>query len=512
MVLKRPYLILIKYFRIIHILLAIFSVYCIYKMNYLLKFFNEYLISDVSVVGNNLRGSLYSPLLFIFVIILLLFSIILFFTMITKKKPFKFYLYSIVSYIFVLGLIIYTYSFLGLMESSLVDILVVRVLRDLFLISLFIQGIALICFLIRLFGFDLKKFDFESDIENFNLSDDNLDEIEVNFDFDSNERRRIRKQRINNLKFVYRENKIIILSSLIIVLGISLYYVYTNVYLVNKTYSEGVSVNTSYYDIKVNDSYLLNTSKNGIKITNNYLVVVDVNIKYTSYYSKFVTGNLKLHIGNNIYGSTNKYDKYLTDLGNVYNDDGLSREGNNYLFVYEISSDDIDKKMLLNYYEDEYNLKIKIKPDNFIQDNKNFNINEELDIDGDSLIVNSYDIQDRMTINYDLCLSDNCIQMRQNIVPSLDTNYDKTILKLVGTSKFSEDSKFKGFSQILANLGYIEYIIGGNSYISNMTRITDLKKNEDNTYYYEVNKDIMSADNIYLVLNTRQCKNRIILK
>lgn len=512
MVLKRPYLIMIKYFRIIHLVLSIFSIYCIYKMNSLLKFFNDYLINDVSVVGTNLKGSLFSPLLFIFVIVLLLCSIILFFTMVNKKKPFKFYLYSTITYVLILALIIYTYSFLGQMESSLIDILVVRVLRDLFLISLLVQGIALIYFLIRLFGFDLKKFDFMSDIENYNLDSNNLDEIEVNFDFDSNERRRIRKQRFNDLKFVFRENKIVIISFLIFIFGITLYFVYTKVYLVNKTYNEGVSVNTNYYDMVVRDSYILNTSKNGIKITNNYLVVALINIKYNSYYSKFVSGNLKLHIGNNVYASTNKYDKYLSDLGNVYNDDGLSKDGNDYLFVYEISSDDINKDMKLHYYEDDYDLKIKLKPDIYKQVIKDYNINDELSVDKSSFSVNGYDIQDKMSINYELCLSSGCVSMKQNIVPNLNTNYDKTILKLIGVSKYSDDSKFKGFSQILANLGYIEYVSGGNSYISNMTRVTDLKKNEDNTYYYEINKDVMNAENIYLVINTRECKYRVILK
>ena len=512
MVLKRPYLILIKYFRLIHLVMAIFSAYCIYKMNFLLKFFNEYLVNDINVIGNDLQGTLFSAVLFAFTIIILFVSIILLFTMLSKKKTFKFYLYNTVAYLFILILLFYSYSFLGKMETSLIDILVVRVLRDLFLISLFVQGISLIYFFIRIIGLDLKKFDFMSDVESYNLDSDNLDEIEVSFDFDSNERRRIRKQKLADLKFTFRENRFIIICVIIIVLGISAYLVYSKVYLANKTYNQGELVNSEYYNIRIDNSYILNTSKNGKKITNNYLVVVDVNIMNTSYYKKFISGNLKLHIGDNIYNITNNYNKYLTDLGSVYENEEISLKGNNYLFVFEVNIEDIKKDMIIYYYDNINNIKIKLKPQTFKQEEKKYNLNDELDIDSDSFVIKSYDIQDKMIINYELCLSNGCYQMKQNIVPTLDTNYDKVIMKLEGTSKYANDSKFKGFSKIIANLGYIEYDIGGNTYISNMTRFTNLKKEEENIYYYEVDKNIMNADNIFLVLNTRKFKYNIILK
>ena len=69
MILRKPYAILIKNFKLIHIILAIFMGYLFYKTNMVLSFLNEYLSSVATTISSDVTSSLFGPLLIISLII-----------------------------------------------------------------------------------------------------------------------------------------------------------------------------------------------------------------------------------------------------------------------------------------------------------------------------------------------------------------------------------------------------------------------------------------------------------
>lgn len=514
MILKKPYAILIKYFKLIHVFLTIFIVYTIYKVNLLLKFFNNYISNQTSVVGQNLKDNLYTNLMFVIPIIILLISIALLWLMIKKKKPYRFYLVNTFIYIIVFIVIVYTSIFLGNMEKSLVDVVNVRVVRDLLTITILLQSVSLIVSFIRAIGFDIKSFEFLSDLQQLQLDEEDKEEYEIDFSIDSNERRRKRKRKLRYLKYTYRENKIFINIFLLLIIGILCFVIYKNIGIYTKLNKEGSVLSTNYYNFGVEESYLINTSYKGNTITDNYLVVLKLKIRINSNKNRLITGNFKLQVGDNSYITTNKYDKYLIDLGTVYNNDALTSEYSSYLLVYEIPKEDINESIKLIYLEEGKNVKVKLNPIKYDDTcNNEYQLGENIKLkDQDVININSYELQEIFTVGYDYCIKDKCYNSIQYLVPTLDTNYDKVILKLIGTANVKEDSLYSNFNQLMANLVTIEYKIGDQTKTTSITRITNLKKTQLNTYYYEVNKELMLADSIKLVFNTRKCKYSYVLK
>lgn len=512
MLLKKPYAFLIKHFKLIHVLLTILSVYIIYRTNLLLKFFNDYLDVQNSVVGQSLRDNLFNIYVFILPIIIIIISIILLWFMIKKKKPYKFYLFNVIAYLFLFIVILYSNSFIGKMEVKIIDILNVRVLRDIFIILLSIQGINTIFLLVRALGFDIKKFEFMSDLNNLELSEDDREEIEIEFNIDSNERKRKIRRKLRYLKYSYKENKLFVGVILLIIILFIIFLLYKRINIYTKVHNEGSIINSDYYSYKVNSSYLLNTSYSGMKITNNYLIVISMDVKMNSFQNKLLTGNFKLQIGNNKYNTINTYDKYLIDIGNVYNNQDLTNSYNNYLLVYEIPDSDINKSMILLYYQDNNNIKVKLKPIKFTYQELDYKLGDIININNDIILVNEYEIKESFIIDYDYCIKDTCYKSIQYLVPSLNTNYDKAILRINGLFNKGTNSNYNSFTNILSSVGTIQYSINGENKYSSMTRINDLKSNEKNIYYYEVNKEILNADSIKLNFNTRKCKYSYILK
>ena len=493
MIFKKPYILLIKYFRLIHFILGLLVIYSIYKCNVFLNFFKDYIKGNLNISGVDLQENMFNSLIFVVPILILVISILLLWLMVKKKKPFRFYLYNSLIFLIIIVILIYIYNYMGVMNQKAVDILIVRTLRDILIIIIFLQSISLLIIFIRTIGFNLKKFEFMSDLNSLELSDDDLEEFEVDFNFDSNERKRKRRKYLRFLKYSYLENKVFIYIILIIILGIIGYIFYRSFNVYNIINKEGKIISTKYYDYSVENTYLINEDTRGSIITNNTLVVVNLKIK-SSIYDNIIISNYKLMIGDNSYSMTNKYDKYLKDIGNVYNADFIDNNFREYLFVFEVPNDILNNSMFLVYYDLVGSIKVKLNPIKYDKSLIEGFIGNQIIIEDSSFLINNYEIRDRFTINYDYCFKDECFKSIEYLVPSLNTNYDKNIIKINGI--YNDD---------IMKSSYIEYTIDSNSYISSLESI-DSKLKDDNIYYYEVDGRIKNSESIKLVFNTRKCK------
>ena len=184
MILKKPYAFIIKYFKLIHFLLTLLIAYLIYKTNSILDFVTNYISSNTSVVGQNLTDNLFNSLCFIFPILIIICALIFIGIMYKKEKPFMFYIINI--FIFIFFLIIFGYSFnvIKEMQSVIVDIRIIKIIHDLLIILIGVEAISFITFLIRAVGFDIKKFDFLSDINKLDINESDKEEFEFNINID----------------------------------------------------------------------------------------------------------------------------------------------------------------------------------------------------------------------------------------------------------------------------------------------------------------------------------------
>ena len=138
MVLRKPYAFLIKNFRLFHVILTLLLAYSIYRTNLILSFFNEYLHSTEVMIGANVASGLFNFYLFIVPFVVILFSIILLSVLYNKKKPYLFYVFMILVSLFGLGVYNFAYSKVLIIQSNIVDVRTVSLVRDLLIVCLMI--------------------------------------------------------------------------------------------------------------------------------------------------------------------------------------------------------------------------------------------------------------------------------------------------------------------------------------------------------------------------------------
>ena len=357
MILRRPYAFLIKHFRLVHLILFVLFGYITYKANTMLSFFKDYISNNGNLVFDS--SEYISYFMFVAIIFIVVISIVIFFLMRYKKKPKLFYIIlSIVSIISGI-LFIYLYNNIKILEISVLSGRQIRLLRDISNINFWVLFITCIPIIIRGLGFDIKKFNFSSDLQELKLEEKDSEEVEVNVDLSSDGVKRTGRRIFRELKYYYVDNKLI-LNIIFIIIGIVLILMYPfNRYVVNRDLNEGEILGTKYFNIKVNDSFI--SDRNRTSKDSSYVILKVSVIGKTSKY-KLDLDKLVLSGKNNNYIPSLKYYYYFDDIGKGYRNNILSTsEYNEYILVYNIKSNDKDGKLEFKYLGSDR--VIKIKPD-----------------------------------------------------------------------------------------------------------------------------------------------------
>ena len=511
MILRKPYAFFIKMFKPIHLAIAALIGFLMYKESGIFSFLNDNIYTSVNYTGQNLKAQYVTSSLYYIPIILIVVFIGILTIMFTRKKPITFYIVSISCMIAILVINAYTVNFFDLLDTSIVSVKSIKLIHDLVFISMFIEGVLIVFTIIRGAGVDIRKFNFDSDISKIDIKETDNEEFEVNLRLNIDKTRREKNKRIRYLKYAYAENKLkinIAIVVIILVVGI------TTVFLISKRdkiYSENEDVYTATSGINVENSYIVNESFEGNKITDNYLVVVNAKVKLNYEDSTVFFRDFNLSIKNAVYTPTTIYNKYLIDLGTGFNEKNVSLEYANYLFVYEIPQKSINSKMIFTYNDGDKITQIKLNPigadssENVILKQ----IGDELAFDdklkGISFKINEIDIQDRFTLKYDYCINANdCINSKEYVKPSIDEDYDKTLIKLNLEYKNDSELKLSKFYNLLTNFGYIEYKLNDKTKTqSKVELVISTKTSEKNIVYLGVIKEIKNAQEINFVFNIR---------
>jgi len=298
----------------------------------------------------------YSIFIFIFLAIILFY--IIYWLLKHKDKPKRMYMIVIWGYIligiFLMILYIYMQGFL----NSVPEIKTIRFYRDTMLIVMAFQYFAAIFMLLRGLGFDIKKFNFDKDAQELNISESDSEEVEISADIDTtNISRRFRK-RHREFGYFYKEFKGYILVSLLIVFGILGYKLYNYINATYKVYSENqpigkinnVVIRDSYYKVDGNTNYVIvsfDISKDGKKDT-------------------FNIGKMSLQVGNKTYAPDKNVCSNFSDLGTCYKNQYIDLSIKTYLVAYQVDNLNIQKAYILysDSYDDDYKVKLIMKEAN----------------------------------------------------------------------------------------------------------------------------------------------------
>jgi len=512
MILRKPYAIIIKYFKFIHIVVAALLAYIIYKTNLILSFLSGYMSTNTNVVGQDLISGLFNIYVFIIPIVIIIFSLIFFGIMYKRQKPFTFYIINTFIYIIFLIIFAYSYGVVDEMQISILDMRTIRLIHDLLIILMGLESISFVIFFTRGIGFDITKFDFLADINKLEISEEDKEEFELDVKVDLDERKRKRRRFRRYLKYTYKENKLFVNLMILLFILIIAYFIFINLDLFKNTKAEAIVYGVDNFSIGVKESYKTNKSyTDEYLFDDSCLIVAKIKVKSTTDNKTLELDDFRLLISSTEFTPITDYKNETINLGDTYINQNIKTDFNNYLVVFKVPQKYLNSKMVLLYKD----LEIKLNPmsidDIKDKETKKYNLKDSVSIHdnmvkGVNLTINSYEIANKFAVNYDLKIGDNIYPSIEYVQPKLNTNYDKSLLKIEADFSYNEqqDNDVTSLEDLITKYGYVKYTLYGYEYMTKpLTLVKSNKVKQNNIYYIEVDRDIMNSTSATLVIDTK---------
>lgn len=461
MIFRKPYAFLIKNFKKIHIFLLILSLYIAYKLVDVNLFLNEFMQYGTYDYFSNPITNHITFWLKLALFMVMIGSAALLVLLYYKKKPWKIYLIPIVEYLLLFFVLSMVSSFFGGYSSD-VETTDLRLSRDLLLIFLLGQLPAIAVFVMRVFGLDMRKFQFNTDEEFLQLSEEDREEFEVNFNIDYYSFKRTYRKFIRNVNYFYTEHKKICKSIIALFVVFFIFQIYKFTFVTHKTYKEGSNYDFNGYTIKINNSYFTDKDYIGNVISKkSNFVILDLTVINHAAPRKLVIENFHLKNGTSDFVTTEKtYAKEFQDLGNTYEKvKELKRdESFNFIIVYKVDKKLKSNKFNLYYQENNYLRKIKLN----VKDISKIEELEPITLGNDMVFSLNDDEQD-ITFDYFEFYDTLEYSIRTCTVSSCNINKydyasppDKKVLKIDFSSNSFEGKDMVDFSNDYGKIIYVD--------------------------------------------------------
>lgn len=526
-ILKKPYAFLIKNFRIIHLILTIFIGYLIFKTYNLYSFFSRYVGNVYSTLTDATPSNYITVFMFLISIVIIVFSLAMFMLMRKKEKPKTLYVNLSIYYIlYFIGLIMYFVLFRS-MEAHQLTIRNAMIIRDLTLIIMLPQIVLLVFSSIRAVGFDIRKFNFNKDLKELDIHEEDNEEFEFVLGVDSYKYARYIRRRIREFKYYILENKFMFTVLMSLTFAVLLIITILNFTVYNRVYGKNQRVNANNMTLQVTNSYLTNMDYRGNEIAEGkYFLIVNILFKNDSGQSNVLEmQNYQLLAKSGKITPSLSRSIHFVDFGPGYSKEkipnGASKE---YILVYELEKKDVANKYTLRVVDSvEYkagtmNSKHKnfaLKPTKYLdmEDIGRYNLGETVNmydsiLNNSSLMIDSFEFRNKITYKYEACIRTNCTDKTDVI--NADVSKSKTLLVLTGkldidkTSSFSKNAKkTMSFFDAFVQIRFDNKIAP----VENVTpqSITD-------RFILSVDENIGKAQNIDLIITIRNKKYTLKLK
>lgn len=496
MIFRKPYAFFIKYFRLIHFILSSVAIYVAYRTYNIINFFNDYIVHDYS--GNFYKGfynSYISSFLYLMIVLIIIGTILMVILFIYKKKPIKAYFSCVIYYIFFLVLLYLTKNMMITLESEVITAEAARVYRDLSLLSIIPQVYFILLFILRGLGLNLGRFNFQEDLKELEISEQDNEEVEINFKNDSSKFQRKLRRFFREFNYYIKENKFIVIVICVILVGVlsvGIYKILPKNY--DSIYKQGESFTMGNLTYKIEDSIITNINNKGDLLEKDaYYIVAKLYIENTSKEEITIDYNsFRLQVNDTyVYPTTDKGLNFIDyAINNIGNKIKPNSKGT-YSLVYKIKSE--DKKD---------NYQIKINNGSIYIDNKAINkynyititpivINEinleskvligekilftNSNLGNSNLIFNNPIITTKYTYDYEFCLNNKCNTYKDIINLDYAKN-DKILIIMDYEYNLDKNVPFYSYShnikQFVDNFIKVRYLENDKYVYSNVKEVT----------------------------------------
>ena len=431
---------------------------------------------------------------------------------------------------------IYLTSVLKGFEFQLLSSTLSRSIRDILIILYLPNFVFAAILVLRVIGFDVKKFDFTSSKESLGIEQNDNEEVELNFTFNINKVRKSVRRFFRELFYYLKENKFILLCIFvagIIYLG---FYVYKNSHA---DYDQFYSMKNIFIynnlNISIDDAILTNLDYNGNVIDEKYYYyVLKTNVENNSGSTQTIDFNkFKLKINEYSYNVSIGLSNKFQDFAPIINNSTFAPKAKRtFSLVYQIPIKQIDRNAEINLYlgsvydKGEYlakkiNVNLKAKKVDAIDIVGNYMLNDEIDfsqslLGNTKLLFNNYLITKTYIYSYSSCNKNNTCSDYNNILlpPLKDNRHDNTLIILKSQVIIDDNVEFfKNYSSITSFAEYfikIQYKVGDKIYTDNFINVTP-KENVD-FIAFEGPKEIGAASVIQAIITVRDKQYIVNLK
>lgn len=531
MIIRKPYAFVIKHFRLIHLLLLVPMVYLLTRTAEIRDFFSAYVASNYSLsattdVLSSLASNYINFFMYLAVILIIVIFIIISALFQRKEKPNKFYNISLIYYIILFILITACFAVFRSIENDTINTSIMRLIRDLTKIIHYSQYVFIIFTAARGLGFNIKQFDFKSDLDELEISSEDSEEIEFLIGIDTYKTLRAIRRFIRELKYYYKENKFIFIVIFIVIIGIIGTSLYMNKEVYQRVYSENESIALGYLNFVIKDSYISNLTQGGdvLKDGKHYLILqLEITNRYRESYD-FCNTCLELLVDGEYYFPDLSVGNYFKDFGNPYT--GTYIQGNSssdYILVYEIDSSLINKDFYItvfSYFDSSVggvgavNNQISLDPtivnSNIVTNSVGINNNISLanTMLGDtSFFITDYEITNR----YRYCTNEECTTTSSINANSIDSSGRTTLLVMGYNLTLDSEAPYmdmtRTYRSFFEDFVKVEYTINNSTYTYSPTVVNPSSYSEK--VALSVPSDVNQADSLVVILTVRNVSYRI---
>ena len=511
MVIRKPYAFLIKNFKKIHIVLLLLSLYIYFKVVTTNSFVTEFVSLGAYDPQVDPISKYISFVLLIAVLISLIGNVALILLLKHKGKPWKLYLVPALEYGILIFILLWARGFFNYYDGSQTG-MDIRLIRDIIFISTIAQFPIVLIYSARILGLDLQKFNFKMDEEYLEMTKEDQQELEINFNIDYHMFIRFFNKSKRYIKYFYLEHKKICNAIAIIIAVILLRRIIVFILITNKSYKEGDVYNANGYTMVIKNSYYTDKDKTGEIIENGRaFIIVEVSITNNWEKRKLDLSNFHIIKGIEDYSESSATNaSSFNDMGKTINaaQEIKRDETINTILIYKIKEDEkVDTNKYVLYYQEINggNKKKKKKIKLNVQDLSKFKVDKKLKL-SNTMNISTSELKENITLEK-AELKETATYSRGNydgdiyIITKEETEapLGKKILQIEFTSDEMDGKELIDFS---SKYGRIKYDDNGKTKIEKIKSAVDTKYYGKYMYIY-VPSSIEKVDDVDLVYTIR---------
>lgn len=534
MIIRNPYNIIVKHYKLINLLLLIPMLYLSLKFGDIAGFFNDYISQGYSTPETNFADTYVTILMAVVIVFMIVVNVILYFIFNSKKKNNVMYGISIIYYVILLIGMIVLGSAMSSIERDSLDPTFANFVRDISFITYIPIYFFMFVNLINASGFNIKTFRFDNNAD-LKINEDD-DEIEIKVGSENNSLKKNFVHLIRELKYYILENKFVFSCIVVVLLLIVGYTTYTNYRVYNRTYASNQAVILDNFSVSVKESYITNVDYHGQIISpNKYYLAVKIGVENKGAETPIDTSYFRLYIGDQvIYPSYDRSSRFI-DIAQTYQGGNLpAKSSDEYVFVYELNKNQIKTSYQIrilneapvvknNKLVSKYR-KINIRPHNIVKETSigESSIGKENSLKdttlGDTKItIKSFETMTSYKYSQEVC--DNkgtCSNLADTIVPS----GGNALVVIEDELTWDKDTSYyensnPDFYNDFVTITYEFTVITGRDrgekkVTTNLKNITP--KNMTGKKIYEVPSTILSAEKITMNIKIRNKTLTVVIK